>query len=70
LLIVFSGLLSIVGISSYFTGSSLLAEMERNGLESSNILIKRMEDNKMSLDQIEKMLDDKIKIVAKTVLRN
>lgn len=57
-LVVISG---IGAISSYFTRTSLLAEMKENGLATSEKFIDRMEDNINSVEIVNTMLVDKIR---------
>lgn len=66
-------LIAVVGIgflSSYFMRSSLLNEMRQNGFFMSKRVIGSLQDNSRSLKTINEMLDDKIRIVAKNIIRD
>ena len=66
-------LLVISGISivlSYFTRESLLSEMKDSGLKTSTEFIERLQDNASSLEVVNTMLDEKIRIAANMVALN
>lgn len=70
LLVVLVGILTMGAITTYFTRDSLLTEMRENGFNTSRQLIQRLEENTMSLEVVNAMLDDKIKTTAETVKLN
>lgn len=57
-------------ISSYLMRQSLLNEMKQNGFHTSKMIIRSLEDNSKSLETINKMLEDKIKVSGNIVISN
>lgn len=70
LMVVLTVLIGIGVISSYFMKESLLNEMRRNGFFLSERIIGNLQDNSRSLETIDSMLEDKIKVVGKMVIGN
>ena len=70
LLAVFIGIVIIGFVSTYFTRQALLNEMETQGLLTSERMVNRISDNKLALDTVNDMLEDKIRSVANTIINN
>lgn len=70
LLIVFLAITGIVIISTSFTKKSLLKEMKENGINAAEEFVSKLESNKKSLDTINGMIDDKIRVAGSVVLGN
>lgn len=70
LLIVFLAITGIVIISTSFTKKSLLKEMKENGINAREEFVSKLESNKKSLDTINGMIDDKIRVAGSVVLGN
>jgi len=70
LFVVLTGVVGMAFVSSYFTRTSSMQEMQTNGIHISEQIIERLEDNATSLMVINNMLDDKITTAAKIVSLN
>lgn len=70
LMVVLTVLIGIGVISSYFMKESLLNEMRQNGFFLSERIVGNLQDNSRSLETIDNMLEDKIKVVGQMVIGN
>jgi methyl-accepting chemotaxis protein len=70
LIVIFVGIVSIALISSWFIRKSLLGQMEEEGLALSRRVVHQIEDSTISLKTIDSMLEDRIRVAGKTVMRN
>lgn len=70
LCVVLIAVILIGTFSSYLMTKSLLNEMEKNGHYIAKRFVANLEDNSKSIEVINKLLEDKIRIVASSVIDN
>ncbi len=70
LLVVFMAILTIAGLSSYFTKESLLNNMRANGFHIAQQFVERVKSNEESEDVLNGVIEDRIRAACNIVIKN
>ncbi|MCT4618083.1 MAG: methyl-accepting chemotaxis protein [Marinisporobacter sp.] len=70
LIMIFFSITAIGFMSSWFVRGSLLNQMKQDGLALAKNVLVQVEDNTLSLETVNKMLEDKIRVAGNIVIKN